>query len=54
MIPNYETVSRQALVLAICHDLIMAAIKSVGSVNTTDDSKLNIVVRDELFKALSK
>lgn len=54
MIPNYESISRQALVLAICHDLVMASIKSIGSVNTADDSKLNIVVRDELFKAMTK
>lgn len=51
---NYERKMRQTLVRAVLFDIILASIKSVGSINTADEKKLNLVVHEELNKALAQ
>lgn len=48
---NYEALMRQTLVMAICYDMAMAAIQSVGSINTADHKTVHLVVYEALRQA---
>ena len=54
MIQNHETILRQTLILAILHDIVLSAVKSVGSVNTMDENKLQLITHDEICNALNQ
>lgn len=54
MAKNYEEICRQTLVYAICMDIIRAAISNVGTINSSDSSKIVPLAFDELTKEIKK
>lgn len=51
---NKEELMRRVLITAICHDMILHAIRSIGRLNTADLSQMNIVSYNALLNAAQR
>lgn len=51
---NHEAIKRQALTLAVCYDLVLAAVQSIGTVNTADQDKISLIVQEAIKNAAQK
>ena len=52
---NIETTVRQTLALTICYDIILTAVKSIGTINSnTDVNSISIALYDALKSAANE
>lgn len=52
---NIETTVRQTLALTICYDIILTAVKSIGTINNnTDVNSISIALYDALKSAANE
>lgn len=48
---NHEEQMRRTVAMLICLDLVNVAVRSLGTVNTADQSKIGPIVFDEVVRA---